>query len=218
MEDGTATDTRLVAGESDQSVSATVERTASIDCSNMRRWSIIGRGDRENVRVQNGFTRAILPLQLISLSQLLNAHASLRYTSSQPFLLRRSSMAVKTQRESISSCCRRQKRSKAEMILSFLGYLDEDSLSRTRRCSLLSSTHNQRGFRTRTGINLDESIVEGKSSAGVRFFDVEVREYEVIASDNPSVLSGVALEVREMHLREQETTAFCHSVSHSCAS
>ncbi len=115
---------------------------------------------------------------------------------------RHSVMKIRTLRSSLEGCSSskrggyksRHNKPKFEMILSFFGHLGDEDLNRTSRKSILNSTHSQRAFRGMQGLNLDKDDEE--VGDGVRFFDVEVREYEVKASDNPGVRSGVALEVR----------------------
>ena len=113
-------------------------------------------------------------------------------------------MKIRTLRSSLDGCHStnkgryksRHNKPKLEMMLSFFGHSGDEDLNRTSRKSILNSTHRQRAFRGMQSLNLDADGDEGAGD-GVRFFDVEVREYEVKASDNPGVRSGVALEVSE---------------------
>lgn len=118
----------------------------------------------------------------------------------------KSCLVAKTQKESLRKTPRRslrrrrisQKKSLTELKSSFLGQnTDEDGLNRTGRDQLLTSTHQQKNFRASAGkLDVEEDIAtEHGACRALRFFDVEVREYEVTASDNPGVRSGVAIEV-----------------------
>ena len=67
------------------------------------------------------------------------------------------------------------------------------------RSSKFLSMRKMRNFRLKS-LDLDKSLAKGEPAVGsstnkLRFFDVEVREYEVTVSDNPGVKSGVAIEV-----------------------
>ena len=116
-------------------------------------------------------------------------------------------MKVQTLRESLSSCedhnNKKKKKSKGDMIKSFFGHLhnEEDGMNRTSRRSILVVSQHQQSFFGR--INLDDDsdvkISKHKSSRknkNLRFFDVEIREYSVAVSDNPTVRSGAGMEVR----------------------
>ena len=96
---------------------------------------------------------------------------------------RHSCMKVPTQRASISRPMKKDKQHHSH----------RGGLSR----SMLKSTRKQQIFRGKD-FNFDESLpkAEPQKPTSVRFFDVEVREYGVTASDNPGVKAGVALEVR----------------------
>ena len=66
------------------------------------------------------------------------------------------------------------------------------------------STRNQKSFfggKHRDGRRMSEDLPEGvdEKHSTVRFHDVEVREYSLIASDNPGVKAGVAIEVRDTY-------------------
>ena len=62
-----------------------------------------------------------------------------------------------------------------------------------KRGELLTSTHKQSAVR---GFLEDSYAKTHHNSPKLRFFDVEIREYAVTASDNPTVRSGTGLEVR----------------------
>ena len=71
----------------------------------------------------------------------------------------------------------------------------------------LFDTSRMKPFRGKN-INFDESLKRGETQTNdngrptkIRFFDVEVREYEITASDNPGVKKGVALEVSKTRSR-----------------
>lgn len=98
---------------------------------------------------------------------------------------RKSSMKYSTQKASLKSHYDKSKKKKKHS-------------SGGRRGNLISNRY-QKSFRKKASkkLDLDESnpqFVSERPSI-LRFFDVEVREYEVTASDNPGVKAGVALEV-----------------------
>ena len=64
------------------------------------------------------------------------------------------------------------------------------------RASKFLSTRKMMNFREHN-LDLDRSSskVKPERSSSLRFFDVEVREYDVTVSDNPGVKSGVAIEL-----------------------
>ncbi|KAL7545642.1 hypothetical protein ACHAWF_018327 [Thalassiosira exigua] len=94
---------------------------------------------------------------------------------------RKSCMAVPTQRDSLSRSTSSRSAEQKE------GH-------RTWRASRLLSTRTQKEFRG--GVDLDDDgQIATSPHASLRFFDVEVREYAVVVSDNPGVRAGVALEL-----------------------
>lgn len=134
-------------------------------------------------------------------------------------------MKVQTLRESLSSCennnDKKKKKSKGEMIKSFFGHdKDEDGMNRTSRRSILVVSQHQQSFFGR--INLDDDsdvkISKHKSSRmnkNLRFFDVEIREYSVAVSDNPTVRSGAGMEVRisiSTYMFSKKPASFVHNI------
>ena len=97
---------------------------------------------------------------------------------------RKSVMKVSTQTNSLNSSTdnhRRRSQLKKKM---------------SSRASKFLSTRKMMNFREHN-LDLDRSSskVKPERSSSLRFFDVEVREYDVTVSDNPGVKSGVAIEL-----------------------
>jgi len=98
---------------------------------------------------------------------------------------RKSVMKVSTQRNSLNSSTDSSNRRRSQM-----------KKKMSSRASKFLSTRKMMNFREHN-LDLDRSSskVKPERSSSLRFFDVEVREYDVTVSDNPGVKSGVAIEL-----------------------
>ena len=102
-------------------------------------------------------------------------------------------MKFSTQADSLLSCGQPKEEEKKKDRRLLLGE------SRSMASDMFASTRHQKSFRSQN-LNLNDSNDKAPvRSSSLRFFDVEVREYKVTASDNPCVSSGVGLEVRSGH-------------------
>lgn len=103
---------------------------------------------------------------------------------------RKSVMKVNTQSNSLSNSSENKIDKRKQL-------QDQKKNKSPTRSSKFLSMRKMRNFRVKN-LDLDKSLAKGEpagSSNKLRFFDVEVREYEVTVSDNPGVKSGVAIEV-----------------------
>ena len=97
-------------------------------------------------------------------------------------------MKVSTQIDSLSSSCERVR--------------PQMKKKKSTRSSRLLDTKFLKSFTTKHDlfdVDEDRSLPRNKPrderSKKLRFFDVEVRKYEITVSDNPGVKAGVAIEV-----------------------
>ena len=77
--------------------------------------------------------------------------------------------------------------------------IDNNNDKKTIRRSILASLRHQQKKHMNIDDDSDVKISEHKSlrkNKNLRFFDVEIREYSVAVSDNPTVRSGAGMEVR----------------------
>ena len=105
----------------------------------------------------------------------------------------KSCMKVSTQRDSLSE----RPKKKHNHHHTFQSGKSTDTTGNRRsgmlKARILKSFHHK--------LDLDQDVSMGKANRNaeskslLRFFDVEVREYEVTVSDNPGVKAGVAIEV-----------------------
>ena len=104
---------------------------------------------------------------------------------------RKSVMKVNTQSNSLSNSSKNKIDKRKQL-------QDQKKNKTPTRSSKFLSMRKMRNFRLKN-LDLDKSLAKVEPAVGssnkLRFFDVEVREYEVTVSDNPGVKSGVAIEV-----------------------
>ena len=105
--------------------------------------------------------------------------------------IRKSVMKVNTQSNSLSYSSKNKIDKRKQL-------QDQKKNKSPTRSSKFLSMRKMRNFRLKN-LDLDKSLAKVEPAVGssnkLRFFDVEVREYEVAVSDNPGVKSGVAIEV-----------------------
>ena len=122
---------------------------------------------------------------------------------------RRSSLKCATLKESLLSCDQpKEEPKKAPRDSSRRGLLVKSRSSRFGRSASMTDVCYEKedgDAPAASGPLLRRSASMQARSASIRFFDVEVREYVVTASDNPCCRSGVALEVRSGKLSRGTT-------------
>lgn len=114
----------------------------------------------------------------------------------------KSSMKVSTLGESLTSCDTQNKNEKEKREKPCMGNVKaRPGMGRSQsmyRIGELARARRQKGIRRKLSLELEPEgdKMEFERCVKIRFFDVEVRNYDVVASDHPGVSGGVAVEVR----------------------
>ena len=110
-------------------------------------------------------------------------------------------MKVSTLEDSLDSCNNKKKPSKKKQVVRRSFFARGSGRNRAENSVLLDSMHSQQSnLRACRQLSIEDvadisNSKAGRQALGVRFFDVEVRKYEVTVSDHPCVSSGTAVEV-----------------------
>ena len=114
---------------------------------------------------------------------------------------KKSCMKVSTLEDSLDSCNNKKKPSKKKQVVRRSFFARGSGRNRAENSVLLDSMHSQQSnLRACRQLSIEDvadiaNSKAGRQALGVRFFDVEVRKYEVTVSDHPCVSSGTAVEV-----------------------